>query len=335
MQKIIYLIVLSMLFLHTNAAAKPDTLLLYLKNSEKVVKSKDSADFIRVILPPDTTVDKDLYRVFDYYMNGKRKSVATSLTGTVNSVLDGTCMNYFPNGRRKSTVQYKNGYIVGNITDYYPNGEIYEILKVEKNDNYYDNDNYYHGYANYFGGYSFKIIELCDSTGKILATNGTGHLLIFDHDFKTVIAEGNINNNKMDGEWNGPIPDTGRFTCIFHRGKLKSGISYTKWGEQYTFKEFHTDPVFDNGMDEFGYFIKRNLRYPGTEKRKVTGTVTVGFYVETDGTISDVKVTRSLIMSLDQEALRVVKQSPLWNPATEFGIPIRQHCKVDVGFFDY
>jgi hypothetical protein len=60
----------------------------------------------------------------------------------------------------------------------------------------------------------------------------------------------------------------------------------------------------------------------------------VGFYVETNGTVSDVKIIRGLFKSVDEEALRVIGLSPLWIPASQFGIPMRTQFSVDVYFTD-
>ncbi|MGZ3876362.1 MAG: TonB family protein [Mucilaginibacter sp.] len=329
-------LVVCLLLFQTTKASAPDSLVIYLKNNGNKVIKKDSADFYRVILPPDTNIDKDLYRIYDYYFNGKPKSVATSLTQPINLVLDGTCIDYFSNGRRKRIAQYKNGRTVGEITDYYPNGKLYNIIKIQDlNSGYYSR--YYNGYYT-DPGYSFKVqvIELRDSTGNILATNGTGHVVIFDEDFKKVLLEGNLKNNKKEGEWRGLIADSGSFICVFHKDELKSGLSYLKSGKHYTFKEIDVRPVFSDGMDAFYRYIKKNLQYPeSAKKHKVIGQVIVGFNIEPNGTISNVTVERGLLKSLDDEAVRVVSYSPLWIPAYRFGIPIRTHHTVPISFSDY
>jgi hypothetical protein len=71
---------LYLVLLQTARAASTDSLTFYFKNSRREVKRKDSADYFPVILPPDTNVDRELYRVFEYYPKGKTKSVATSFT---------------------------------------------------------------------------------------------------------------------------------------------------------------------------------------------------------------------------------------------------------------
>ena len=122
----------------------------------------------------------------------------------------------------------------------------------------------------------------------------------------------------------------------FHKGDLKSGISYLNSGKQYTFKKIAIDAEFSDGIDAFYLFVKKNLQQSETtKKRKVIGSVTVGFYIETNGTISDVKIVRGLLKSLDDEAIRVISLSPLWNPAYKFGIPIRTYKTFSVNFSDY
>src|SRR5206468_7523509 len=119
--------------------------------------------------------------------------------------------------KRKATLLYKNGRLTGTATHYYPNGKLYYSLKMEdQNYGYYDQ--YYRGYlSNPAYGYKLQLIEFHDSTGNLLATNGTGHIFLFDDDFKKVIEEGDLNKNKKEGVWTGLIADSGRFTCIFHK----------------------------------------------------------------------------------------------------------------------
>ena len=329
-------LILCLLLFQTAKATKPDSLVAYFKNSGQKVSTKDSADFYRVILPPDTNIDQDLYRVYDYYFNGKPKSIATSLTATLNLVLDGTCIDYFLNGKRKRTVQYKNGRLIGTATNYYPNGKIYNILKFEDlSYGYYSR--YYQGYLPGLGyNYKIEVVELRDSTGNILATNGTGHVIVFDDDFKKVLEEGDLKNNKKEGEWRGPIADSGKFVCTFHKDELKSGISYMKSGSHYSFKQVNVKAEYSDGMAAFYLFLKKNLQYPeSVKKRKVIGDVLIGFNVETNGTLSDITVERGILKTLDDEAVRVISLSPPWIPSSKFGIPIRSHYTVSVNFNNY
>jgi len=328
MTKPLFALVLCLVLFQAAQAEKADSTIYYYKNSGRLVHSRDSADFYRVILPPDTNIDKDLYRVYDYYGNGKLRRVATSINANTDVLLEGTCMDYYPNGKRREVSQYKSGNLIGEISDYYPSGKLYAIFKIEDT-RYY---NTYSPRSSFL--YRYLVEEMRDTTGNVLVKNGTGHVILFDEDYKKMILEGDLKNNRKEGVWKGNIADSGKFVCNFHRDDLQSGVSNMNSGHQYTFKQFIVHAVYSDGMREFSDYLKKNVHFPeSAKKHKVTGTVRVEFYVETDGRITDVKIVRSIFKSLDDEAVRVVSSSPPWIPEYRFGIPIRSAYTVSVDFY--
>lgn len=75
-------------------------------------------------------------------------------------------------------------------------------------------------------------------------------------------------------------------------------------------------------------YLNSNVKYPAVaQENGVQGRVIVQFIIEKDGSISDVKISRSVFSSLDREALRVVKAMPKWNPGKVNGIPVRVKTK--------
>jgi protein TonB len=87
------------------------------------------------------------------------------------------------------------------------------------------------------------------------------------------------------------------------------------------------------GMTDYYKFISENLSYPLNAKTKGTeGKVFVEFIVETDGTLSDVKVMKGVSPELDAEALRVVKLSPRWVPGKQDGVSVRQKMVLPINF---
>ena len=62
------------------------------------------------------------------------------------------------------------------------------------------------------------------------------------------------------------------------------------------------------------------------------GRVNVVFIVNEDGSLSDVKVIRSISPELDKEAIRVVKSMPKWNPAKQNGKAVKMKYVVSVNF---
>ncbi len=90
-------------------------------------------------------------------------------------------------------------------------------------------------------------------------------------------------------------------------------------------------PKFPGGTEKMFEFINENLRWPDTEA-DVQGRVIVLFTVEKDGSLSDIKVAKSLDPLFDKEAVRVVKSMPKWKPGMDNGEPIRVRFSVPVTF---
>lgn len=80
-------------------------------------------------------------------------------------------------------------------------------------------------------------------------------------------------------------------------------------------------------------FIQRNIRYPEVAlKNKIEGRVYVTFTVETDGSITNIKVLRDIGGGCGQEAVRVVSIMPKWKPGTQRGKPVRVQFNLPIVF---
>lgn len=80
-------------------------------------------------------------------------------------------------------------------------------------------------------------------------------------------------------------------------------------------------------------FLSDNVKYPVVaQENGVQGRVVISFVVERDGSITDVKVARSVDPSLDREAARVVKSMPNWIPGKQNGSAVRVKYNVPVSF---
>ena len=92
-------------------------------------------------------------------------------------------------------------------------------------------------------------------------------------------------------------------------------------------------PSFPGGESAMKSYLNSNVNYPVVaQENGVQGRVIVESIIEKDGSMSDVKVIRSVDPSLDREALRVVKAMPKWTPAKLKGIPVRTKCTTPVVF---
>lgn len=86
-------------------------------------------------------------------------------------------------------------------------------------------------------------------------------------------------------------------------------------------------PSFPGGNKALNKFIASNLRYPDmAQENGIQGRVVVKFIVEKDGSISNVEVDRSVYPSLDNEAMRVIKNMPKWIPGQINGKAVKVEC---------
>ena|SRR4030042_3736578 len=84
-------------------------------------------------------------------------------------------------------------------------------------------------------------------------------------------------------------------------------------------------PKFQGGdQNTFRAWIQTNLKYPEiAAENGISGRVFVNFVVNKNGEVVDAKVVRGVDPSLDQEALRVVRSSPKWEPGKQRGKPVK------------
>lgn len=87
------------------------------------------------------------------------------------------------------------------------------------------------------------------------------------------------------------------------------------------------------GYSAFYEYVGDNMQYPSQARRMgIEGTVYVQFVVEKDGSITDVQVIRGIGAGCDEEAVRVIKNQPNWNPPKQRGKPVRQRIVLPIKF---
>jgi protein TonB len=92
-------------------------------------------------------------------------------------------------------------------------------------------------------------------------------------------------------------------------------------------------PSFPGGDAELMKYLNTHIKYPVVaEENGIQGRVICTFVVERDGSITDVKVMKSVDPSLDKEAVRVLKSMPKWIPGKQNGSAVRVKFTVPVTF---
>ena len=127
-----------------------------------------------------------------------------------------------------------------------------------------------------------------------------------------------VNTNKGNGDGTGVAKDGAE------TGEDK-GIYTTGGVDEY--------PEFAGGAKAWSKYMERNLRYPSrAQDEGAAGKVFVSFVVEKDGSITDVSVIKGIGFGCDEEAMKVIKKSPLWKPGKNKGIPVRVRYNMAINF---
>ena len=128
-------------------------------------------------------------------------------------------------------------------------------------------------------------------------------------------------------------------------GTGEEGENYRKISNSTSFEELReqaeeeSNKIFDecDQMPSFPgnlmAYLSENVKYPvEAQENGIQGRVVVAFVVEKDGSLSDMRVARSVSPELDAEALRVVSSMPKWNPGMSKGKYVRVKFNVPVSF---
>ena len=92
-------------------------------------------------------------------------------------------------------------------------------------------------------------------------------------------------------------------------------------------------PKYPGGAVEFMKWLTRNLQYPvSARSRKIQGKVVAVFYVEKDGHVTGISITKSLSPECDREALRVLRKMPDWEPGIQNDQPCRTKVSIPIVF---
>ncbi|MBR1879207.1 MAG: TonB family protein [Prevotella sp.] len=92
-------------------------------------------------------------------------------------------------------------------------------------------------------------------------------------------------------------------------------------------------PEYPGGPSALFEYLAKNIRYPeSAEKAGIQGRVIATFVVMKDGSISNVKVVKSVSPELDTEALRVLSAMPNWTPGMQNGKAVNVKYTVPISF---
>ncbi|WEK20684.1 MAG: energy transducer TonB [Candidatus Pedobacter colombiensis] len=292
MKKSLTLSILVCTFNWVNAQKKQNV--YFYKNDYQEVLSKDSADFIRVIQEPDS--GSVLFKLIELYPDGKKKTLG-SVSSFPPLIYEGELVSYYRNGKRKSSEFFKKNAPIDKAYFFHENGSVDRITEFRNNDQQID--------------LVEKLLNYqADSLGHVMVNDGNGHVLEETSAYGGATIEGDYKEGFKHGTWtmkshSGLL----RYKEKYNSGEFISGESEIN-GMIHEYTSIEEYPTMEGGGNVYDFILK-NLQWPiDAVGKKIQGKVFLSCVVDTDGTISDIKIERKLFPSLDAEALRVFSTLP-------------------------
>ena len=316
--KYILTIILSLYLI--NVSAQEIISKIYFDKKNEQVNNIDSAYYLREITAKN---ESGLYKIKENYLNGSLKLVGQLLNYDPALVFEGLKTSYHLNGVKEAEEDYKKGQKVGDSKSFYQNGNLKEhrvyvdnITKKPKVE-----------ILNY------RTIQVADSLGKtFLDDNGNG--IVNLKQTNGDVEFGKYVNGFKNGTWKSTnLNKDDKFEDTYENGKFIEGKTIKADGTIITYNDLEKLPEFKGGIEAFGKFLNKNLRYPpNARKNKIQGRVFINFVVESDGSLTGLKVLEGVEDELDKEALRVISLLTQWIPGLQRGIPVRVSYIVPIFF---
>lgn len=285
----------------------------------RTVNSAYLSEYTRIL---KTTSQEGIYEYTEIWKNGSLKRTGYSLKNDSSFEKTGKEITYYKNGKIRREQYIENGKKVGKVFFYFADGNLKEVGE------------FLTGAYKYEAPY-YKVIQVLDSLGNtFLDSSGTGKVNITFNNGNSRITE------YVNGFKHGKSEEYFRASKItfietYDNGVFMTGKSIDSLGKTIYYEALETLPKYEGGLSEFYAFIKENLKYPSkAEKQKIEGTVILKFAVEKSGHITDIQVVKGVPnhKEFEEEAVRIMRTSPKWNPGTRRGRAVRFYYSVPITF---
>jgi protein TonB len=109
--------------------------------------------------------------------------------------------------------------------------------------------------------------------------------------------------------------------------------SSSPFGSEANAEIFSFAEVMPEARYDLPTFIARHTVYPDVDVRnEISGTVVIGFVVDSDGKVTQVKVLKGISPTADAAAVHAVEQLPPFTPGRQGNKPVRVRMTVPVRF---
>lgn len=305
--------------LYTLPVLGQDQIVTYLNKDKHIVAEKDSADYIRILIPSEKP--EAPYNLTEQYKTGEVYRKGTARFSHDRVTLVGLVVTYQRDGKKISEEYYKDGVLEGYCRYYYKNGNLRSEMLMPGR----------------MGGGKEKVdmsppklLSFYDSLGTQLVKNGNGHVHEVNDDKDS--EEGAYKNGYKEGPWKGTfLKKKYRYLEHYEQGRLLGGMSIDSLGKEVKYSKVEEQPEFQEGMTALYRFIGMNYKYPRQAyQQDVSGEVLLSFVVDTLGKPVEIKALQDIGLGTGEEGVRVLRSSPKWAPGKLRGIPVRVSYTVPI-----
>lgn len=272
--------------------------------------TKENYKYYRII--KDFNLEKEDYTFEDYFKSGKIQMRGKSESKDFLSK-KGEFNFYFENGTIKETIFYENGRPKGKYFEWYDNGQ--KCLEAE----YISDDKKLTS--------DLKIQNYWDKKNIQKVIDGNGEL---EEKSEKETASGKIKNGLKDGVWIGENKDFKiSYTETYVDGKLKNGVSVDSLKIEHPYTELFLQPRPMKGLEHFYKYIAKKFNIP-KNSININGKILLGFTINKDGSIADLKIIKSINPDLDEEAKRLVSEYPDWSCGVFRGLKVKTSYTIPI-----
>ena len=112
-----------------------------------------------------------------------------------------------------------------------------------------------------------------------------------------------------------PVPKIEETVVVGYGTRQESPVE-----EGQVFEVVEQMPSFPGGPEGLMRYISKNIKYPvGAQKAGTQGRVMIEVIIDTNGNVTNPKVSQGVDPLLDAEAIRVTSNMPKWQPGTQRG----------------
>ena len=255
-----------------------------------------------------TELDKkdSLWERKDYFIHERSLQMKGSYTDTSCKIAQGTFVYYYSNRSLQSQGNYKDGKKDGLWLDYYPNGMMQDSIF------YVMGNKTGSAYAWHANGYQ--------QDSAVWNSDGSGvEISWFDNG--SVASAGRYSAGyKQNGKWQ-YFHKNGKLSALelYRDGVLLDKQYFDENGNGMDTTNKDRAAIFPGGAKAWQNYLSRHLYFPAQYKFENAdkAVVVVSAVIDEDGNVTDVEINTPLYPAFDEIALKVIKNSPKWQPAIQ------------------